>query len=268
VEAAAINATFEVPRRPARRRPELVPRTVGRRPTYTREQIIDALQRWTALYGAPPARADWEPARARRMGHEWRVARFRTGEWPSTRMVCRWFGTFNAAIEAAGFEPNRAPARIRTHLSGPEAVLVAIREWVRRYGDIPTLADWDPVRARRLGREWRIVRYRQGDWPSLRTVAHHFGSLSKAIRAAGLQPRTPNQCGMHILAAARANRAALAIADAAERPDGGLEALGGAIRDLAKARKRGDPEETRIALLAVAASALAGPTHPPAERSA
>jgi hypothetical protein len=257
VEAAAVTAIFEVPRRPARVRPELVARTSGRRPTYTREQIIDALQRWTALHGSPPTRADWEPSRARRMGHEWRVVRFHTGEWPTTRMVCRWFGTFNAAIEAAGFQPNRAPGRIRTHLSGPDAVLVAIREWVRRYGDIPTLADWDPVRARRLGQEWRVVRYRLGDWPSLRTVAHHFGSLSKAIRQAGLQPRLPEQCGMDVLAAARANRAALAIADARGRPGSGIEALGHAIRELASARKRDDPEATRIALLEIATSALA-----------
>jgi hypothetical protein len=59
--------------------------------------------------------------------------------------------------------------------------LAALVEWTRRYGDVPTLADWDPQRARTLGQEWRIARYHQGDWPSARTVANHFGSFSAAV---------------------------------------------------------------------------------------
>jgi hypothetical protein len=257
VQSAAINATYAVQRRPARPRPTPAVRAAGRRPTYTREQILDAIRRWTELHDAPPTRADWEPSRARRMGHEWRVVRFEEGEWPTTRMVCRWFGTFNAAVEAAGFRPNRAPGRIRTHLSGPDAVIVAIREWVRRYGDVPTLADWDPVRARRLGHEWRIVRYRHGDWPSLRTVAHHFGSLGNAIRRADLQPRSPDQRGADVLAGACANRSAVALSDARDHPEAGIEDLSQAFRALAEARKRDDPEAMRVALVAVAAAALA-----------
>jgi hypothetical protein len=258
VEAATvINATYSVGRRPSRPRPKPAAGTTGRRPTYTADQIVDAIRRWTDVHGTPPARADWEPSRARRMGHDWRVARFLAGEWPTTRMVCRCFGTFNAAVVAAGFRPNRAPGRIRTHLSGPDAVLQAIREWVRRYGDVPTLADWDPVRARRLGHEWRAVRYRQGDWPSLRTVAHHFGSLSEASRLANLQPRATDQRCADVLAGASANRAEIMRGDADTRVEPGIDDLARALRGLAAARRREDPEATRIALLDVAAGALA-----------
>lgn len=97
------------------------------------------------------------------------------------------FPTFNAAIEAAGLAPRPAPSRHRTNLSGPAAITDAMIEWTRRYGDLPAMADWDPVRARRL---WTgLVRYNQGDWPSARSVALHFGSFANAATAAGLMPR-------------------------------------------------------------------------------
>jgi hypothetical protein len=64
------------------------------------------------LYGEPPRTLDWEPARARRLGHEWRADRFEGGLWPSVRVLRRQFGSFNAAIEAAGFTPRPAPSRV------------------------------------------------------------------------------------------------------------------------------------------------------------
>jgi hypothetical protein len=39
----------------------------------------------------------------------------------------------------------RPGGSVRT-LSDPDAVLEAMIEWTRRYGDVPTMADWDPVR--------------------------------------------------------------------------------------------------------------------------
>src|SRR5690242_13184868 len=90
------------------------------------EEILEAMRRWTRRYGAPPTGMDWEPARARRMGHDWRAVRFERGDWPTARAV-RWrFGTFNDAVLRAGLVPRRAPARIRPNLTGPEAVLDAI----------------------------------------------------------------------------------------------------------------------------------------------
>jgi hypothetical protein len=49
-------------------------------------------------------------------------------------------------------------------------VLEAIRRWNKRYGEPPTLADWEPLRARERGQEWRAKRFEAGDWPSTRMV--------------------------------------------------------------------------------------------------
>src|SRR5215217_388883 len=160
---------------------------------YAADEIFEAIRSWARRYGQPPTSIDWEPARARRTGQPWRAARFERGKWPTVRMV-RWrFGSFNAAVRAAGLRPRQAPLRLRPNLTGPEAILEAIVEWTRRYGDVPAMADWDPVRARVLDQEWRIPRYQNGDWPSARSVAHHFGSFTAAVSAAGLVPR-PRAC--------------------------------------------------------------------------
>lgn len=162
-----------------------------RRAVDSAADIVAAIHRWAATYGEPPTMLDWDPARARRLGHNWRAERFDAGAWPTARVVRGHFTSFNEAIERAGFRPRRAPTRLRANLAEPAAVLEAIIEWVRRYGDVPAMADWEPSRARRLRQDWPIARYNQGDWPSLRTVVHHFGSLGAAIAAAGLAARSP-----------------------------------------------------------------------------
>ncbi|MGH2864339.1 MAG: hypothetical protein ACRDJX_03720 [Solirubrobacteraceae bacterium] len=83
------------------------------------------------------------------------------------------------------------PRRARRGFVGPEGVLAAIREWTERYGETPRMADWDVARARRSNQPWRVERYLSGDWPSLGTVLHHYGSLNAAVSAAGLVPRRP-----------------------------------------------------------------------------
>src|SRR5439155_1635743 len=52
-----------------------------------------------------------------------------------------------------------------------EEVLAAIRRWADRYGEPPTMVDWEPARARRLGQHWRAERYEGGDWPTARMVS-------------------------------------------------------------------------------------------------
>jgi hypothetical protein len=92
--------------------------------------------------------------------------------------------------------------RIRRHRAGParrrgvrsaesrsEDVLDAIRRWSERYGEPPTLADWEPSRARARDQEWRIDRFAEGDWPTTRVVRYHFGTLNAAVREAGYTPR-------------------------------------------------------------------------------
>jgi hypothetical protein len=156
-------------------------------------EIIAALRRWYAQYGESPTLADWEPSRARRQGQAWRAERWEAGDWPSLQMVRRRFGTMAAALRAAGLPVRRSPSRTRRHLQSPDEVLDAIRAWNVRYGEPPAMTDWDPARARATGQLWRIDRYYQGDWPSIVTVRHHFGTLNRAIVAAGLRPRVPGE---------------------------------------------------------------------------
>jgi hypothetical protein len=81
-----------------------------------------------------------------------------------------------------------------------DALLEAIRRWADEYGAPPTVADWEPSRARRAGHEWRAARWEQGDWPSARMVRNHFGTMSAAIRAAGLVPRrSPSRTRRHLV---------------------------------------------------------------------
>jgi hypothetical protein len=241
------------------RRQRVEPREGGRPRAcrYSSGEILDAIRRWASLYGAPPTLTDWEPSRARRKGQDWRAERWEEGSWPSARMVRRQFGTLGAAVAAAGFD--RPPqAGTKGRLTGPEQVLAAIREWTRRYGEPPTQADWDTARARMLGQEWRVARYRDGDWPSTQTVRQHYGSLSAAVRAAGLQPRDRTVSPGESAQRRAANRAALAERSASEHDETevGPDVLARALREVATARANYDDAGVEAALVELAACAL------------
>jgi hypothetical protein len=77
------------------------------RKIWTPEAIVCAVQEWNAVYGEPPAIADWNPWCARHDYHdEARARRFETDAcWPIFSVVIREFGNWNTAIIAAGFEP-------------------------------------------------------------------------------------------------------------------------------------------------------------------
>jgi hypothetical protein len=77
---------------------------------------IAAIQRWAAIYGEPPASPDWNVTKARYMKDVERVERFRAGSWPSAKAVIKSFGTWNAAIMAAGFTPRRSGGVPENHL--------------------------------------------------------------------------------------------------------------------------------------------------------
>lgn len=75
---------------------------------WTRERVIERMQAWAELYGGPPTSLAWSPAQARRSSSDPEVvARFAGGDWPNAATVVRLFGSWNAAIEASGFEPMR-----------------------------------------------------------------------------------------------------------------------------------------------------------------
>jgi hypothetical protein len=247
-------ASYSVPRRV---KPVVTaqPATIHRTRSFSKPEIIAAVQRWESAYGECPKMIDWEPARARRMGQDWRAERFESDHWPSAKIVCGQFGSFNAAVSAAGLTPRRTPSRQRPNLSGPDAILTALIEWTRRYGDVPTMADWDTARARRLGQEWRIARYHQGDWPSAASVRFHFGTFAKAADAAGLVPRSP---GVHHDARQPERQQNRLAASKAARPEAsGPEQLAEHVRAVARARGSQDPVAVHAALVDLAGTALA-----------
>lgn len=75
------------------------------------EQIIRAIKDWAVQHGGPPAAPDWDPYSARKqMNDEVRATYFEAaaGRWPHFQTVIKHFGSWNAAIEAAGFTPRAA----------------------------------------------------------------------------------------------------------------------------------------------------------------
>lgn len=89
---------------------------------WTPERVIAEMRRWADLYGGAPAAHHWNPAQMRwrnRAYAEGRaVGRFsdetmaeidrrhrEDGPWPTTSTVLKVFGSWNAGIVAAGFEP-------------------------------------------------------------------------------------------------------------------------------------------------------------------
>lgn len=77
---------------------------------FVRIRHIEAIRLWAELYGAPPVAQDWSATAARVNPERW--ARWDRFDWPGLRAVQDVFGSWNAAIEAAGFMPNK-PGRHR-----------------------------------------------------------------------------------------------------------------------------------------------------------
>jgi hypothetical protein len=134
---------------------------------WTRENIAYAIDLWHRTHLRAPTALDWQLA----------------GEdHPSTSNIRRVFGSWNAAMRAAGFtavKPGGRRLRTEAELDPlrqwpRERILIAIRLWVLEHGALPTLGDWrtaDPCR------------------PSATTVQRRFGSWNGAISAAGYVPR-------------------------------------------------------------------------------
>ncbi len=88
---------------PERTRQRCAEHARGLNKRWTPDLIVAAIADWAELYGAPPAAADWNPAMARRQGRPDRAERHAAGDWPYYRSVVDYFGSWSAAIEAAGW---------------------------------------------------------------------------------------------------------------------------------------------------------------------
>lgn len=79
----------------------------GQNLRWASEALTAAIREWVSEYGEPPAISDWSPIAARSLNDEARARRFEDagGRWPWFTLVVRRFGSWNAGIRAAGFEP-------------------------------------------------------------------------------------------------------------------------------------------------------------------
>jgi hypothetical protein len=69
-------------------------------PYWTRDRIVSAIRSWVDATGEVPASYEWHPGDPRFPG-----APFVVGEYPNAVTVHRTFGSWTAAVEAAGLEP-------------------------------------------------------------------------------------------------------------------------------------------------------------------
>ena len=123
---------------------------------WTRERIIAALQAWAWEHGAAPNATDWRQA---------------APEYPCFATVYPLFGTWDAALAAAGLE--RDLRRRGSPRWTRENVIAALRAHHAAAGHSPSASSW--ARA-------------ADDHPTKETVRLLFGTWSAGLAAAGLPP--------------------------------------------------------------------------------
>jgi hypothetical protein len=139
----------------------------GGRRRWTRDAILERLGAWAAANdGNAPRRHDWGPDGA----PDWSA-----GRWPGERAVVARFGSWGAALAAAGLTARPARPR-RVARWTPEAVGERMRAWAAAHaGTFPRPSDWQAGGHA----DWR-----RGDWPSAASVMRAYGTWAAAIRAA------------------------------------------------------------------------------------
>jgi hypothetical protein len=107
---------------------------------------------------------------------EWRQAGH---DHPSAFTVLRVFGSWNAAIKAAGFRPRRRGQQksSRPSLWNETTIAQALKAWADHHGRSPKQSEWRSRDPRR---------------PSASTVVRVFGRWNAGIEAAGLTPFAPS----------------------------------------------------------------------------
>jgi hypothetical protein len=147
--------------------------------------VAAALRVWQEKYGRQPTVMDFSPAlaldAARRVKKDRRARYLEAAEryradacWPSATTILSVFGTFGAALDAAGMRPNpKSPRWSR------ERILERIGAWSTEHGQPPMQKDW-------LGGSG-------SDWPSASTVIYYFGSFAAGLQAAGCDVEGPRE---------------------------------------------------------------------------
>jgi hypothetical protein len=124
---------------------------VARRRSWSPEEIVACFQAFAAEHGHPPSSGD--------------LSKASDGTRPSSAGVYRTFGTWRAALAAAGYSP-------RLQSWPPEDVIAALRRFARRHGRPPRV---DELRS-----------YSDPPLPAHSTIERRFGGFSQALSAAGL----------------------------------------------------------------------------------
>jgi hypothetical protein len=123
---------------------------------WTDEEIIERIQLYAELTGAPPTKLHLNPAKllkaankaaAKRQEHLDRLAFYRSGDWPSEATMRDHFGTFSAALVAAGFEARptgrqplgKVPTKPKPFTGDALALLWQRLEETRKEGDAEEL---------------------------------------------------------------------------------------------------------------------------------
>jgi hypothetical protein len=152
---------------------------------YQREQsrawILRSISEWVDLYGTPPSATDWNPPLARKSGMAWKADRYEQAghRWPSTTLCRNIFGSWNNALQAAGYPPVQ-PGEYRDGRSvrdidhparpvhwTPERCLDAGARWASEHGQPPISSDW------------RVIK---PGYPTINTIRERFGTW-RAYRA-------------------------------------------------------------------------------------
>lgn len=132
---------------------------------WTRARIIEALQDEHARTGRAPTKQGWEKA---------------APEHPAAPTVYDKFGSWNAALEAAGLPTRRQgewESRPMTARWDPDRVKHAIYEAAYKLRRVPTAADMK-----------RLSRMFPDEFPYPSTVAYHMGSWNDGLIAVGYRP--------------------------------------------------------------------------------
>jgi hypothetical protein len=118
------------------------------------------------------------------------VPKQRLSEWLRTDNHCVDCGTLLLA-RSERCQPCQA---VENKLWTREAIILAIQEWAKEYGEPPAGPDWNAYDCRQvLGDEERALRHEcgvsAGRWPWMSVVVREFGTWNAGIRAAGFESR-------------------------------------------------------------------------------
>jgi hypothetical protein len=130
-----------------------------RQPAWSREELVLAMRTWHAECGHAPRQSEWIPSAD--PAAKWSREHPR---WPSATAARSVFGSWSAALRAAGFTPLR-------RRWDAEAIVAALQAWAAEHGRAPTKAELDGG---------------GGALPTSASVRRYFGSHAAAVAAAGL----------------------------------------------------------------------------------